>query len=179
MKYKVGDKVRVQKNLTDGTYYGTDTANEEMCELAGEIVTISRVREGSYDIVEDDELYMWTEEMFQACPKGLIEPGSIVECRSGNKFIYINGLFMHSDGWVFLGDGGLKDFSDDLIFLNGNKDFDIMRIFESKARTLSGVFEPIYLTSVWRRREAKEMTLEEIEKILGYPIKIVKGAKHA
>ncbi|WP_409015687.1 hypothetical protein [Anaerostipes caccae] len=175
MKYKVGDKVRVKKILTDGTYYGMDTANEEMCELAGEIVTISRVREESYDIAEDDELYVWTDEMFQTSPKGLIEPGSIVECRSGNKFIYINGLFMHSDGWMFLGNRGLKDFSDNLIFLNGDKDFDIMRILESKARTLSGVFEPIYLTSIWERREPREMTLEEVEKELGYPVKIVKG----
>lgn len=40
------------------------------------------------------------------------------------------------------------------------------------------MFEPSadeYLTLVWKREEPKEMTLEEVEKELGYPIKIVKG----
>lgn len=176
MKYKVGDKVRVQKNLTDGTYYGTDTANEEMCELAGEIVTISRVREGSYDIVEDDELYMWTEEMFQTCPKGFIEPGSIVECRYGAKYIYLNGLFLNSNGEARMDDGGLDDFSADLIYLEENERFDIMQIYKSESKKLKDLFDPEYLTPVWERGEGpKEMTLEEVEKELGYPIKIVKG----
>lgn len=179
MRHIVGDKVKVRKDLkicgTYGGYYVTDN----MHKMTGKTVTISSVCNDVYEICEDNGKCYWTDEMFDPAAKDLIQPGSIVECRSGNKYIYINGLFMHSDGWMFMGNGGLKDFSDDLIFLNGDENFDIMRIFESKARALNGVFEPIYLTSVWERREAKEMTLEEIEKILGYPIKIVKGAKHA
>ena len=161
MKYKVGDKVRVRKDLKKGAW-------------CGRIVTISQVGAGGYKIKGDGSRF-WTDEMFEPVAKDLIQPGSVVECRSGGKFIYINGLFMHSDGWASLGNGGLRDFSDDLIFLNGDKDFDIMQIFESKAKTLNGIFEPISLTSVWERREPKEMTLEEVEKELGYPIKIVKG----
>lgn len=180
MKHKVGDKVRIREDLKENVYYGEYFAVSEAIRFGGKTVTISDIdmSKFSYEIEEDGGKFYWTDEMFDLAAKDLIQPGSVVECRSGEKFIYINGIFMHSDGWMFLGDGGLNDFSDDLVFLSGDKDFDIMRVFESKSTTLYNFFNHNCLTLVWERKETKEMTLEEIEKALGYPVKIVKGEEN-
>lgn len=65
MKYKVGDKVRVRRDLETAVMYGVLCVVDEM--LKKKIVTIKSVRDGYYKVVEDD--YKWTDEMFE----GLVE----------------------------------------------------------------------------------------------------------
>lgn len=67
MKYKVGDKVRVRRDLEDGETYGGWDALEDMVKMRGEIVTIRRVRSSAYELEEKG--LMWTDEMFE----GLVE----------------------------------------------------------------------------------------------------------
>ena len=67
MKYKVGDKVRVRRDLEDGETYGGWDALEDMVKMRGEIVTIRRVRSSAYELEEN--YLMWTDEMFE----GLVE----------------------------------------------------------------------------------------------------------
>lgn len=67
MKYKVGDKVRVRRDLEDGETYGGWDALEDMVKMRGEIVTIRRVRSSAYELEEKG--LMWTDEMFD----GLVE----------------------------------------------------------------------------------------------------------
>lgn len=68
MKYKVGDKVRVRKDLTLGKRYAMndselkDSVVEEMMEFAGKIVTIKRAEE-KYRIEGCD--YNFTDEMLE------------------------------------------------------------------------------------------------------------------
>lgn len=174
MKYKVGDKVRVRTDLKPCVWYGSNMTTKDMREAGGKLVTISRV-EGTEYKIEGFGSYRWTDEMLQTTPKGLIEPGSIVECRYGAKYIYLNGLFLNSGGVTRMDDDGLDDFSDDLIYLGENVCFDIMRIYKSESKKLDDLFNPEYLTPVWERKEPREMTIKEVEKELGYPVKIVKG----
>lgn len=63
MKYKVGDKVRVRKDLENGIKYGVTGVTEEMTKLKGRIVTIKEVNEYTYRIKE--MTYVWTDEMFE------------------------------------------------------------------------------------------------------------------
>lgn len=42
MKYKVGDKVRVRKDLEEYGHYGKYSANRNMAELHGSIVEIKK-----------------------------------------------------------------------------------------------------------------------------------------
>lgn len=65
MRYKVGDKVRVMRDLETAVMYGVLCATYEM--LKEKIVTIKSVHDGYYKVVEDD--YKWTDEMFE----GLVE----------------------------------------------------------------------------------------------------------
>ena len=65
MKYKVGDKVRVRRDLGTAVMYGVLCVVDEM--LKKKIVTIKSVHDGYYKVVEDD--YKWTDEMLE----GLVE----------------------------------------------------------------------------------------------------------
>lgn len=65
MKYKVGDKVKVREDLRLDRTYNKFTINRKMKNLAGTIVTIQRINENYYRIVEDDGMWGWTDEMFE------------------------------------------------------------------------------------------------------------------
>ena len=43
MKYKVGDKVRVRKDLVVGEQYGGETVADDMVDMRGMVVTIGEV----------------------------------------------------------------------------------------------------------------------------------------
>ena len=67
MKYKVGDKVRVRKDLNEGMTYNEFSVTTPMADKAGDIVTISAVSRWYYHIAEYG--CCWTDEMFE----GLVE----------------------------------------------------------------------------------------------------------
>lgn len=68
-QYKVGDRVVVRTDLiAHRTYYmegrtNGDSVTEQMNELAGQVVTISRVGE-KYRVEEDSHSFNWTDGMF-------------------------------------------------------------------------------------------------------------------
>ena len=74
MKYKVGDKVRVRKDLWIGTHYGAYFASE-MDDYKGSVVTICGTYSTCYCIKEDEGRCVWTDEMFE----GLAEDGLTAE----------------------------------------------------------------------------------------------------
>ena len=63
MKYKVGDKVRVRKDLVVGKRYGCYPDVSKMVEKSGKIATIRTVHSDFYEIYKD--VYSWTDEMFE------------------------------------------------------------------------------------------------------------------
>lgn len=67
MRYKVGDKVRVRRDLNKGMIYNEFTVTTPMADKAGDIVTISAVSRWYYHIAEYG--CCWTDEMFE----GLVE----------------------------------------------------------------------------------------------------------
>lgn len=78
-KYKVGQKVRIRKDLTVGAEYpmqsgesrGYDPgANEDMVTHCGQIMTIERQVYGVYTLYEDYKEWSWTDTMFEP-PKQL------------------------------------------------------------------------------------------------------------
>ena len=69
MKYRVGSRVRVRKDLKRHEYYlmedgiTEDCVTEDMLELCGKVVTISYA-DGKYKIKEDYGGFWWTDGMF-------------------------------------------------------------------------------------------------------------------
>ena len=66
MKYKVGDKVRIRRDLKTLEVYGGQLFIEQMEKYKGMPVTISKVFSDTYYIKEDEENWCWTDEMFEA-----------------------------------------------------------------------------------------------------------------
>lgn len=69
MKYEVGNKVRVKTNLKVDKKYGDYCFTRDMGQYKGQIVTIANAYDEYYDeyyyIKEDDEIFAWTDEMFE------------------------------------------------------------------------------------------------------------------
>lgn len=64
MRYKVGDKVRVRKDLKEQMGYGCQRFVDSMKKQMGKIVTISNVVDDRYYYIQEDN-YNWTDEMFE------------------------------------------------------------------------------------------------------------------
>ena len=83
MKYKVGDIVKVRKDLKAGKDFGDLYVTNDMAELAGKLVTIDSIDEKCYHIEEDDLNYCWIDEFFEGengeddncCVDKIIEEG--------------------------------------------------------------------------------------------------------
>ena len=75
MKYKVGDKVRVRKDLVDNSEYGEELFTGEMMQFVGKVVTISELLDDDeYFIRETNSDYVWTDEMFDGLANDAIKP---------------------------------------------------------------------------------------------------------
>lgn len=99
-KYRVGDVVRVRKDLSEDRPYGAmgafEYAVDDMVALAGKDVEIVGIR-GGYYRVKDDPDYKWTEDMFQ----GLVKP----RYKVGDKVIVRKDLVVGGEYGIDLDDG--------------------------------------------------------------------------
>ena len=89
MKYKVGDKVRVRKDIKEHKTYGSYlTCNDSMAKKAGLVVTIKECDNiySRYKIDADD--WNWCDEMFE----GLANESPSVTKRINDKHNILNGL---------------------------------------------------------------------------------------
>ena len=67
MKYKVGDRVRIRRDLMIFEKYGSQTFVKQMEKYKGMPATISEVFSDTYYIKEDKgENWYWTDDMFEA-----------------------------------------------------------------------------------------------------------------
>lgn len=65
-KFKVGDKVRIKKDLKDGEFYGEDFYNGEMDKYKGKIATIDKcIYNKKYRLDIDNHEWCWTDEMLE------------------------------------------------------------------------------------------------------------------
>jgi hypothetical protein len=66
MKYKVGDKVRIRKDLIIKEQYNDLTFVPDMVQYMGKVATITEIRfEDVYGIDLDGCNWCWTDEMFE------------------------------------------------------------------------------------------------------------------
>ena len=169
MKFKVGDKVRIKKDLKEGNSFEI-YVTDGMEELAGEIVTITAANKTlvrtEYEIDKDNGFYAWTEDMFENTTKPAKEElfkmplGTIIKTdkEKNNVFVKVGESDFCNDICDHIEDNHVND--DLSLECFGNKIIEIE--------------EPTYQTIYKADDEVKEMTIAEIEKELGYPIKVIK-----
>lgn len=98
--------------------------------------------------------------------KSVLKDGMVCETRNGKRYLWLNGGLAQSGVYC---SGTQEDLTD-----NENPEHDIVKVYEmlKNMHTINEILKyPGKL--IWTRRKPKEMTLEEIEEALGYPVKIV------
>ena len=93
MKFKVGDRVKVRKDLKNDTFYGGNRVNEEMFMHRGQILTI-RAIDGKNYLMEEDNWY-WTDEMFEDREEYNYE--DLKKIPIGTKITFENGEVLVKD----------------------------------------------------------------------------------
>jgi hypothetical protein len=164
MKFKVGDRVRVVK---------IDSGNHQEC--MGKVFTIKSVDVHHYYhyIFEEYSACSWRDEelelvSFAKFTKSDLKDGMVVEYRDGSRRMVMGDMLIsHSSH------NELYHYNDTLE--NVVSFCSIDKVYKSKSINLNEYFKDRYLTLIWERPKeelVKEMTVAEIEKELGYKVKI-------
>lgn len=169
MRFKVGDKVRIRKDLKEGNDFKV-YVTDDMEELAGKIVTIIDAWENcgaNYSINEDTNKYTWSEDMFEVLARPTKE--ELFKMPIGTKIITND---QENNTFVF---DGVDSFYGNTRYLKDDEINEDLTVIDKYCGTkIIEIQEPTYNTIYKADDEVKEMTIAEIEKELGYPIKVVK-----
>ena len=173
MSYTVGTKITIRTDLEE-KIYDEETgiwAVSDMLKYRGKTATITDVRHNSagawYHLDIDKDNWNWTAGMFDNSITAPIVPGTIVKCENGNKY------YVHNKERAFNETGTISLEKEDL-----TGPWEIVAVYDATrvmgfGRMLSTIEEKGKL--IWKKKAAaKEMTVAEIEKELGYSIKVVK-----
>lgn len=169
MKYKVGDKVRIVKNV-----WGY--ASRKPIGI-GDICVITECNEEyGYPYSLDKHTHLlWCDEELELMEdnnmftKADLKDGMIVEYADGGRRLVINNDLIGDSSHC-----SLENFDYDLThpFMD---ELDINKVYRYKARNgFDCLLADWNLELIWERHTAKEMTVAEIEKALGYSVKIIK-----
>ncbi len=172
MKYNVGDKVRIKKNLEVGRAYNSGWVFvQRMIPYRGKTVTIRSYRDenGYYSIVEDGGEWKWTYDMFE---NASIEAGDKVRIKKEctiEEFTANNWNYGFKDTIKFF-----KQYGKDT-----EKTFDVKKVSDRGNIVIEDedgeeLFVNFNVLELAEKKTVKEMTLDEISKALGYEVKIVK-----
>lgn len=101
--------------------------------------------------------------------KSDLETGMIVETETGALLLVLNGILVNDNSWL-----DLSHYNDDLTRYTWMCDSyrDIVKVYETnRSQTLDDMRKNKKL--IWDRNAYTEMTIEEVQKELGYKIKII------
>lgn len=132
--------------------YGYEKSIEEICKISEEECRKCCDRE--IPGTEDKEM-----------TKADLKDGMVCERRDGELMLWINGALRGINDWDTPGESLKNEF--------GIDKNDIVKIYVTNGNTLKDMLKRRNLTLIWERKERKEMTLADIERELGYPVKIV------
>lgn len=170
MKFKIGDRVKTVRAMND-----SDITNKSTC--IEKIFTITKANSSlKYPYELDGLAGQWCDEELELVDptftKADLKDGMVVEFRCGLTGMVMNNRIFGLEGGV-----ELEDYYNNLEPINHlTDDFCIDKIYTSSSIWLSTYLDKKYLTLIWERPKEyphKEMTIEEIEKELGYKMKIV------
>lgn len=168
MKFKVGEKVRVKKNLCNIEGFAGGYMSG-MKELEGKVVTIKSLGCDSAHIEECPKGYTYDIRAFEKIEKPTKE--ELLSMPVGTK---ITTDLAENNVFVKYSDNNFRN--RESLYLSGKNDINADLTINDKdcGTKIVKIEEPKYETIYDASQEVKEMTVAEIEKALGYPVKIVK-----
>lgn len=172
MKYKVGDIVRIRKNLVSGRIYNGIyiTINRE--PYFGKIAKIKSIEHDSIELYYldiDNEEYKWTDDMLESVeekftPKNL-KTGMFGITNDGEKFVVVNNYLVFQKGISL----SIKDLDENLEHIYKN-----MRIESVYSNMLEfNDLNDYYFYHCVYEREKPKRTLSQIKKELGYDFDLI------
>lgn len=169
-KLKVGDRVEVTKlclsDKEDGVCVG-DVGTILQIFTTGYQVKLDKASNTVFGMIYN-QLKKMEENKMEFSKKDL-KSGMVVELRYGSRLLVVevNGKLelIGKNEWNSLShrDENLKC---------TNREFDIVKVYKADPSSLERMLRATEL--IWERKEFKEMTIADIEKELGHPVKIVK-----
>lgn len=155
MRFKVGDKVRVRKDLIAGKCYGEDNLSfvDDMEKYKGKQFEIIKMSGCDYEL--DNSNYYFNDDMLEpAFTTQDLKVGDRITLRNGSSGIW--------DGYM-IGALTYDEINEDLTN-SGNlgSSLDIVKVEKPKK------YETIY-----EREKARKMTVKEISEALGYEVEVV------
>lgn len=112
MKFEVGDKVKIRRNLKDGEKYNEIPFVEKMKKYEGETAEITRRISAGYELDIDDGKYCWSDDMLEMewkFSKEDLRDGDIITLRSDVELIKIGETIQNE--YVAI---SLEDFTENL-----------------------------------------------------------------
>lgn len=176
MKFKVGDKVKVKdKNIKFSDSYRGCTG---VINMFDESIT---GKEG-YRIVFDGhdglDRWVWFDEELvlvehATFTKSDLKDGMVVEYHYGDRELVFGSRSINGSGWHNLEDY-TEDLTEDKYHFAHHAIDKVYEVDNTRITNLNDVFNDRFLTLIWERKpDYKEMTVEEIEKELGYKVKVI------
>lgn len=179
---KPGMKVCIRNDLRVGTMYGEQMFVHSMQPTRGKIVTIGRVNPFDFKIKPDScfalgiQNFYYTPEMVDYIVSDIpsideLPEGSRIVTKECGVYILLNKTFVRENGYI-----ETRHYDENLKCKTFST-LDIEKIYAPKKySSLKRMLEiDPWDTPIWERgKAAKEMTVAEIEKALGYSIKVVK-----
>lgn len=88
-KFKVGDKVRVRKNLRTNAFYGRTNFISEMNRMKGQIVTIKNMSSDGKSFMIEEFDYYWSPEMLEPVKedKLIFNGNATILFKDGKKYV--------------------------------------------------------------------------------------------
>ena len=136
-----------------------------MEKFKGKTVTIYSVNSEAYRIEEDNMSWDWTEDMFEGL--AIVTKEELFKMPIGTK---ITTDLEENNIFVKVGENDFCNNDCDHIEYDNIKEDLSLDYYEGK---IIEIQEPNYTTIYKEDKQVKEMTIAEIEKELGYPIKVV------
>lgn len=113
-----------------------------------------------------------------------IKNGMLVKFRNGKIAIALRNLYNGTDRFVTVGDGcesvstNFSNYDKENLVYSESRDYDIMEVrspsvYPNLSDVSNEFSEQKYYSIAWKREEPKELTVAQLEEILGYKVKIV------
>ena len=168
MCFSIGDKVRIREDLEVRRGYGFPVEvvfTASMARFRGrEARVLSRTASGLITLDIDGRFHFWSEDMLETVEvssTGLLQTGIFGILNTGDKFVVVNDTLVFQDGHF-----GLLEHYDNRDMQHGSLCIESLY----KARAFDAMTED---TQIWARDTVRELTMDELEDILGYRVRLI------